>query len=124
MSRSQTITGELSDPGRTAMATVSLYDSTCSQDTGGVVSSDVPTGAVAIGTMLRSARHRRGLTIEQLSQTTKIPQRLLSALEQGNLAALPGSFYQRAELRTYAQTVGLDPDFAVAQLDRAVAPAS
>ncbi len=70
-----------------------------------------------VGEVLRHARERRGLTVEQLSRETKLPQRHLLALERGDLEALPGSFYQRAEIRTYARAVGLDPDFALTRLE-------
>jgi cytoskeletal protein RodZ len=71
-----------------------------------------------IGERLRAARERRGLTLAQVSRETRIPQRHLQAIEQGNLAALPGPFYQRAQTRTYARAVHLDPDALVAGLDR------
>jgi cytoskeleton protein RodZ len=74
-----------------------------------------------LGELLRAARERRGLTLEQVARETKIPRRHLEALEHDNLAALPGPFYQRAEIRTYARAVSLDPDVALAQLERILA---
>ena len=73
-----------------------------------------------LGEVLRAARERRGLTIEQLSRETKIPRKHLEALEHDHLAALPGPFYQRAQIRTYARTVNLDPEVAMAHLERAL----
>jgi cytoskeletal protein RodZ len=72
--------------------------------------------------MLRRARELRGLTLERIARETKIPQRHLEALERNNLAAIPSGFYGRAELRTYAQAVGLDQRLALAELDSALAP--
>jgi cytoskeletal protein RodZ len=73
--------------------------------------------------MLRRARELRGLTLERIARDTKIPQRHLEAFEGDNLTAVPAGFYQRAELRTYAQAVGLDQRLALAELESALAPA-
>jgi cytoskeletal protein RodZ len=72
--------------------------------------------------MLRRARELRGLTLERIANETKIPRRHLEALERDNLTAIPTGFYGRAELRTYAQAVGLDQRLALAQLESALAP--
>ena len=72
--------------------------------------------------MLRRARELRGLTLERVARETKIPQRHLEAFERDNLTAVPSGFYQRAELRTYAQAVGLDQRLALAELESALAP--
>jgi cytoskeletal protein RodZ len=72
------------------------------------------------GEFLRGARERRGLTLQQIAQETKIPLRLLQALEHGNLGAVPNDMYRRAEIRAYAQVVGLDQRVALSELERAV----
>jgi len=77
----------------------------------------------SLGEMLRRARELRGLTLERVARDTKIPQRHLEAFERDNLTAVPAGFYQRAELRTYAQAVGLDQRLALAELESALAPA-
>jgi cytoskeletal protein RodZ len=76
----------------------------------------------SLGEMLRRARELRGLTLERVARETKIPQRHLEAFERDNLTAVPSGFYQRAELRTYAQAVGLDQRLALAELESALAP--
>ena len=76
--------------------------------------------AAALGDLLRRAREGRGLTLEQVSSETKIPYRHLKAIEHNNMAAVPGEFYRRAEIRTYAQAVGLDQKIALAALEGAV----
>jgi cytoskeletal protein RodZ len=73
--------------------------------------------------MLRRARELRGLTLERIARETKIPQRHLEAFEHDDLAAVPAGFYQRAELRTYAQAVGLDQRLALEKLESELAPA-
>lgn len=61
-----------------------------------------------IGESLREARLSRGLTHEYISQVIKIRPEFLAALEEGDLAALPGNFYAKNFLRRYADFLGLD----------------
>jgi len=70
----------------------------------------------AFGEFLRDARERRGKTLQQVASETRIPRRHLDALEQGQLDLLPGGMYRRAEVRAYADAVGLDRGLALAQL--------
>jgi len=72
---------------------------------------------IGVGELLRSARASRGLSLQQVSNETKIPLRYLEALEQDRLEALPGGFYGRAHVRAYAQAVHLDPGL-LAQLEQ------
>jgi cytoskeletal protein RodZ len=82
---------------------------------------DLRGSGTSLGGLLKRARERRGLTLQQIAKETKLPQRHLEALEQDNLVLLPG-FYQRAEIRAYAQAVGLDQNLLRAQLDSALKP--
>ncbi len=79
-----------------------------------------PFGTTTFGDFLRSARERRGLTIQQIANETKIPRRLLESLEHGDFGAIPAGMYQRAEIRAYAKAVGLDPALALGELERAL----
>ena len=72
------------------------------------------------GEFLRDARERRGLTIQQIATETRIPWRHLDALEHGNLDAVPGGVYRRAEIRAYADAVGLDRTLALMQFEHAL----
>ena len=65
------------------------------------------------GRKLREARERRGISIRQISASTKISLVALEALEQNDLARLPGGIFSRAFVRSYAIEVGLDPDATV-----------
>ncbi len=60
--------------------------------------------------MLREVRERRGLTLADAERETKIRQKYLAALEDDNIAALPGPLYVRGFLRNYALYLGVDPD--------------
>ena len=74
-------------------------------------------GSTSLGELLRHAREDRGLTIDTIANETKIPRRHLEALEHDDLAATPGPFYQRAEIRAYARAVGVDQNHALARLE-------
>ncbi|MGZ9584568.1 helix-turn-helix domain-containing protein [Paenibacillus marinisediminis] len=63
-----------------------------------------------LGQMLKSARIEKGLSLDDVQEATKIRKRYLEAIEEGDYKVLPGSFYVRAFVKTYAETVGLNPD--------------
>jgi len=75
---------------------------------------------VQLGEFLRAARERAGLTLQQVSSTTKIPQRHLDAIEHGDISVVPKGPYRRGEVRAFAQAVGADQRVAIAQLDEAM----
>jgi cytoskeleton protein RodZ len=68
------------------------------------------------GAALRLAREKRGLTISQVAEHTKLSPYAIGKLENGKLSALPGGIYLRATVRAYARFVGLDPEDAVRDL--------
>lgn len=70
-----------------------------------------------IGSILRQAREAKGLTLEQVEEETKIRLRYLAALEEENFALLPGRFFARSFLRTYARYLGLDAETLVARFE-------
>jgi cytoskeletal protein RodZ len=66
-----------------------------------------------VGGRLRDARVRRGLSLRQVSNATKISVAALEALERNDTARLPGGIFSRAFVRSYALEVGLDPEQAL-----------
>src|SRR5436309_2182944 len=66
-----------------------------------------------LGSRLRAARERRGVSLRQISGATKISVSALEALERNDLSKLPGGIFSRAFVRSYASEVGLDPDDAI-----------
>jgi transcriptional regulator with XRE-family HTH domain len=70
-----------------------------------------------LGRKLRAARESQGLTIEDIAARTKIGAAKLRALEAGHFHVLPGDFYTRTFLRTYARELHLSPDDVVGEFD-------
>ena len=67
----------------------------------------------SFGGKLRDARERRGISLREIANTTKISMSALEALERNDLARLPGGIFSRAFVRSYALEVGLDPEEAI-----------
>ena len=65
------------------------------------------------GRMLREARERRGVSLREIANATKISVRALEALERNDIKGLPGGIFTRAFVRSFAVQVGLDPEAAV-----------
>ena len=62
------------------------------------------------GRRLREARERRGVSLRQIANATKIGMSALEALERNDISRLPGGIFSRAFVRSYAIEVGLDPE--------------
>src|SRR5437762_12734974 len=62
------------------------------------------------GSKLREARERRGVTLRQIANATKIAASVLEALERNDISRLPGGIFGRAFVRAYAVEVGLAPE--------------
>ena len=79
----------------------------------GVMSSEPEAqsgSAEDVGARLRDAREARQITLREIAATTKISISALEALEQNDVARLPGGIFTRAFVRSYASEVGLDPE--------------
>jgi cytoskeleton protein RodZ len=87
-------------------------------------SLDAAVDQIAFGELLRGARERCGISLQQIANETKIPQRHLESLERGQLTATPGGTYTRGEVIAYASVVRLDRQIALAHLERALQPAA
>ena len=69
---------------------------------------ELSPGRGGVGGQLRAARLAMGLTVEQVSQDTRISRRHVENIEAGNFAELPGRPYAIGFAKTYARLVGLD----------------
>lgn len=63
---------------------------------------------IEIGSALREARERKGLSIETVEEKTKIAPSVIVALEEGNRDRFPHPVYARGFVRSYAMLLGLD----------------
>jgi Helix-turn-helix domain len=75
--------------------------------------------ATTLGTWLRRERERRGVTLSQISEQTKLSVTLLEGLEADDLSRWPGGIFRRAFTRSYATAIGLDPDVVVRRVEEA-----
>jgi len=71
---------------------------------------DPVASAPRVGADLCAARQRLGWSLEAVAAALRIRLSFLLALEGGRIADLPGNAYAIGFLRTYASTLGLDPD--------------
>lgn len=72
-----------------------------------------------IGRALRTARLRRGKSLEEASRETRLRLEYLTALEREEFGDLLGDVYVRGWLRSYSQYLGLDPEKVITVYERA-----
>src|SRR5271155_2874380 len=68
----------------------------------------------AFGEKLRKQRELQGISLDAVSDTTKISTRLLRALEEEHFDQLPGGVFNKGFVRAYARQVGLNEEEAIA----------
>ncbi len=68
------------------------------------------TPGLTFGEELRRERLIREVSLEEISASTKISVRLLTALESSDLSRLPAPVFTRGFIRSYSRHLGLDPD--------------
>ncbi|MCM2578778.1 helix-turn-helix domain-containing protein [Streptomyces meridianus] len=71
----------------------------------------------SIGQALQHARVAAGLTVDEVSGTTRVRIPIVQAIEQDDFSRCGGDVYARGHIRTIARVVGLDPAPLVAQFD-------
>jgi len=76
-----------------------------------------PHTGLEIGRTLRLAREKRGLSLQQVEEATKIRTRYLRDLENENFDVLP-AVYILGSLKTYAEHLGLDGAAITRELKR------
>jgi len=64
----------------------------------------------SFGEQLRRERERRGITLDEISLSTKIGTRMLRALEDEHFEQLPGGIFNKGFVRAYARHLGLDEE--------------
>ena len=76
-----------------------------------------------IGPELAAARVRVGLSVDQLSERTRIRPHVIESIEVDDFAPCGGDFYARGHLRTLARVLGKDPAPLLEQFDARYATA-
>jgi cytoskeleton protein RodZ len=72
------------------------------------------------GDRLRREREMRGISLEEIAESTKIGTRSLRALEDDEFDKLPGGIFNKGFVRAYARFLGLDEEQTVADFDSAL----
>lgn len=72
---------------------------------------------MSAGQMLAAARAARGLSLEDLAQTTKLRASILAAMEDDDFSHCGGLVYARGQLRAIAPVLGIDSDELVAAFE-------
>jgi hypothetical protein len=74
----------------------------------------------AFGPNLRRRRMRSGLSLEDLSERTKVSVELWDAMERNDFSRWPTGLAARSYIRSYAEAVGVDPVATVDEFCRLV----
>ncbi len=67
----------------------------------------------AFGVNLRRARLKKGVALDKIARDTRIGIEHLEALERNDFTYWPRGIYARSWIRSYAQSVGVDPESTV-----------
>ncbi|MEU8959238.1 helix-turn-helix domain-containing protein [Streptomyces sp. NPDC048518] len=70
-----------------------------------------------IGRVLRQARVAAGLTVDEISTSTRVRIPIVHAIEEDDFSRCGGDVYARGHIRTLARAVGVDPAPLLAQYD-------
>lgn len=73
----------------------------------------------AFGDYLRRERELRGISLDEVAQSTKISASILENIEHGRIDSLPAIPFVKGFLRAYADYVGLDPASVVLRFEAA-----
>jgi cytoskeleton protein RodZ len=69
----------------------------------------------SFGAQLKKEREKQGMTLEQISLSTKIGTRMLRALEEEHFDQLPGGIFNKGFIRAYARCLHMDEEHAIAE---------
>jgi len=72
---------------------------------------------------LAEIRRNRGISLEQIAESTKLGVRTLEAIERGEFRRLPGGIYDTNYIRQYARAIDYDESILLEFYHRQTAPA-
>ncbi|AIS52852.1 hypothetical protein TKV_c16980 [Thermoanaerobacter kivui] len=61
-----------------------------------------------LGEFLKNERLKKGMTLEEIQEITKIRTRYLKAIEEGDFSVMPASVYAKGFVKSYAEALGLN----------------
>src|SRR3954469_8459391 len=67
---------------------------------------------------LSTIRRNRGISLEQIAESTKISVRALEAIERGDFAKLPGGIYNTSYIKQYARAIDYDETAILAEYQK------
>ncbi len=73
-------------------------------------SDEVPLSGEINGSTLKGIRERKGISIQEIADRTRINLTYLISIEEDNFRLLPAEVYLRSYLRQYAQALRCDAD--------------
>src|SRR5437764_10372879 len=73
---------------------------------------------VSIGETLARARGQAGLSVQHVSERTRIRETIIRAIEHDDYSGCGGDFYARGHIRSIAHAVGTDPEPLISQYDQ------
>ena len=74
---------------------------------------------MSVGGALAEARSRAGLSVDQLSERTRIRKAVIRSIETDDFDACGGDLFVRGYVRALASAVGLDPRPLIREYNRA-----
>ena len=77
----------------------------------------------SFGDNFRRERQAKGITLQEISEQTKIGVRQLKAIEEGHLDQLPGGIFNKSFLRQYARFLELDEEQVISEYMQAIGEA-
>ena len=65
---------------------------------------------MSVGATLRQAREAKGLSLEDIKNSTQIMTRQLQEMEHDDFSSFAAPIYAKGFIRLFARAVGIDPD--------------
>ena len=75
-----------------------------------------------LGEELKRRREERQITLNEISEATRIGIRFLKAIDSDNYSVLPGGIFTRSFIRAYAKEIGMDEEEAISLYNQQTAP--
>lgn len=75
-----------------------------------------------LGEELKRRREERNITLNEISEATRIGIRFLKAIDADNYSVLPGGIFTRSFIRAYAKEIGMSEDEAMTLYSQQTAP--